>query len=163
MSVCFRTTPKRKRSFSFVFAAPDDPSMIEEAAALSLVILRPGTAHSGKGTATSDATDAVTEALMRCRASGSQLFRNTLLFIAPDDANLGNAREVTAKAMAWASIVSDTRLQRQMTQAQATDAKEKQTLYGDGALLGGNERHGAIFSTRSRAKRRVNLSILSTA
>ena len=96
---------KTKDKFNRVFAAPDDPSTIEEAPALSLVILRPGTAHSGKGTATSDATDAVTEALMRCRAS-QRSFRNTLLFIAPDDANLGNAREVTAKAMAWASIVS---------------------------------------------------------
>ena len=124
---------KTKDKFNRVFAAPDDPSTVEEAPALSLVILRPGTAHSGKRPATSDATDAITEALMRCRASQRSL-RNTLLFIAPDDASLGNAREVTAKAMAWASIVSDTRLQQQMTQAQATDAKEKAKTHGDGAL-----------------------------
>jgi predicted AAA+ superfamily ATPase len=124
---------KTKEKFHRVFAAPDDPSTIEEASALSLVILRPGTAHSGKGTAASDATDAVTEALMRCRAS-QRNFRNTLLFIAPDDANLGNAREVKAKAMAWASIVSDSRLQQQMTQAQATDAEEKAKTHADGAL-----------------------------
>jgi hypothetical protein len=38
------------------------------------------------------------------------------------------------KAMAWESIVKDERLQRQMTQAQATDAKDKAKTHGDGAV-----------------------------
>ena len=61
---------------------------------------------------------------MRCRASQRRL-RNTLLFVAPDEAQLGNAREVMRKALAWKSIVDDGRLQQQLTQGQATDARDK--------------------------------------
>ena len=38
-----------KGSFHRVFAAPDDPVTIDEAQALSLVILGPASPHSGKG------------------------------------------------------------------------------------------------------------------
>lgn len=122
-----------KGGFHRVFAAPDDPVTIDEAQSLSLVILSPALAHAGKGTAKSPATDAVTDALMRCRASQRRL-RNTLVFVAPDEANLATAREVMRKAMAWASIDKDGRLQQQMTQAQAADAKDKAKTNRDSAL-----------------------------
>jgi hypothetical protein len=121
-----------KGGFSRVFAAPDDPVSIDEAQALSLVILGPATPHSGKGTTKSSATEAVSEALMRCRSS-QRRFRNTLLFVAADESNLATAREVVAKAMAWDSIVKDSRLQQQMTNAQEADAKEKAKTHADAA------------------------------
>jgi Protein of unknown function (DUF499) len=123
---------RTKASFDRVFAAPDEPAAIDEAQALSLVILGPSAPHSGKGVTKSVATDAVTETLMRCRSS-QRHGRNTLLFIAADEASLGTAREVIAKAMAWASIVKDDRLQQQMTKAQAADAADKAKTHGDGA------------------------------
>jgi hypothetical protein len=43
---------------------------------------------------------------MRCRAS-QRRFRNTLIFVAADEANLGTARDVMRKAMAWKQIVDD--------------------------------------------------------
>lgn len=122
-----------KGGFHRVFAAPDDPVTIDEAQSLSLVILSPALAHPGKGTAKSPATDAVADALMRCRASQRRL-RNTLVFVAPDEANLATAREVMRKAMAWASIDKDSRLQQQMTQAQAADAKDKAKTNRESAL-----------------------------
>jgi uncharacterized protein DUF499 len=70
---------------------------------------------------------------MRCRASQRRL-RNTLVFLAPDEANLGTAREVMRKAMAWASIDKDDRLQQQMTQAQAADANDKAKTNRESAL-----------------------------
>jgi predicted AAA+ superfamily ATPase len=121
-----------KGGFHRVFAAPDDPVTIDEAQALSLVILGPSTPHAGKGATKSAASDAVTEALMRCRAS-QRRFRNTLLFVAADEANLATAREVVAKAMAWDSIVKDSRLQQQMTNAQEADAKDKAKTHAEGA------------------------------
>jgi hypothetical protein len=121
-----------KGGFHRVFAAPDDPIVIDEAPALSLVILAPATPHAGKGAVKSAGSDVVTEGLLRCRAS-QRGFRNTLLYVVPDETNLATAREVTAKAMAWKSIETDDRLQQQMTQAQATDAKDKARTYGDGA------------------------------
>ena len=122
-----------KGGFHRIFAAPDDPVTIDEAQSLSLVILGPALTHAGKGAAKSPATDAVGDALMRCRASQRRL-RNTLVFVAPDEANLATAREVMRKAMAWASIDKDGRLQQQMTQAQAADAKDKAKTNRESAL-----------------------------
>lgn len=119
-----RDDASSKGGFHRVHAAPDDPVAIEEAAALSLVILGPSTAHAGKGAAQSPATDAATDTLLRCRAS-QRLFRNTLIFVCADEAGRSTAREVVRKALAWASIVDDERLQQQLTQAQASDARDK--------------------------------------
>ena len=113
-----------KGGFHRIFAAPDDLVAIDEAQALSLVIIGPALWHAGKGVVKSAATDAVADALMRCRAAQRRL-RNTLIFVAPDEANLATAREVMRKAMAWASIDKDGRLQQQMTKVQAADAADK--------------------------------------
>jgi hypothetical protein len=69
---------------------------------------------------------------MRCRAS-QRRYRNTLLFVAPDEALLSTAREAMRKALAWESIVKDDRLQQQLTQGQAADAKEKAKNHRSGA------------------------------
>ena len=121
-----------KGGFHRVFAAPDDPVTIDEAQALSLVILGPATPHTGKGVAKSAATDAATEALLRCRAS-QRRFRNTLLFVAADEALLNTAREVMRKAMAWAEISQDKQLRNQLPSGQIRDAEEKARTSRDGA------------------------------
>jgi len=123
---------KGGHGFHRVFAAPDDPIAIDEAHALSLVILGPSTPHAGKAAAKSAATDAVTETLTRCRAT-QRRFRNTLLFVAADEVLLATAREATRKSLAWASIVDDRRLQEQLTQSQAADAKDKAKTSREGA------------------------------
>lgn len=127
-----------KGGFHRIFAAPDDPVMIDEAQSLSLVILSPALAHVGRGAVKSPATDAVADVLMRCRASQRRL-RNTLIFVAPDEANLDTAREVMRKAMAWASIDHDVnnekgRLRSQTTRTQADDAKDKAKTNRESAL-----------------------------
>ncbi len=121
-----------RASFHRVFAAPDDPVSIDETTALALVILGPATPHVGKGTAASPATEIVTDTLMRCR-SAQRRFRNTLLFVAADEALLGTAREVMRKAIAWQSICDDRRLQDQLNRAQSDDTKEKAKTSRDGA------------------------------
>ena len=45
--------------------------------------------------------------------------------LAPGNPEYANAREVMRKALAWKSIVDDGRLQQQLTQGQATDARDK--------------------------------------
>jgi hypothetical protein len=132
ITAVLREDGSTRAGFSKVFAAPDDPIGIDEAKALSLVILAPSTPHAGKGVVKSLATDAVTETLMRCR-SAQRRFRNTLLFVAADEALLGTAREVMRKAMAWQSICEDKRLQDQLTRAQIDDTKEKAKTSRDGA------------------------------
>jgi hypothetical protein len=121
-----------KGGFHRVYAAPDDPVTIDEAQSLSLVILGPNTPHAGKGVGQTLAADAVTETLTRCRAS-QRRFRNTLVFVAPDESQLAAAREVTRRAMAWASILKDAQLRKEMTQGQADDAAEKTKTNTEGA------------------------------
>jgi len=121
-----------KGGFARVFAVPDDVTAIDEAPALSLVILGPATPHAGKGVAKSAATDATNDALTRCRAA-QRRFRNTLLFVAADEPQLATAREAMRRALAWASIVDDRRLQEQLTQVQAADARDKAKNAEDGA------------------------------
>src|SRR5262249_20694348 len=70
-----------KGGFHKVHAAPDDASTVDEADALSLVILAPAVAHAGRAAAKSAATDAVAAALTRCRAA-QRRHRNTLFFVA---------------------------------------------------------------------------------
>lgn len=133
ISEVLRGDTKQKGSFHGIYAVPDDPVTIDEAKALSLVILGPATPHAGKGVGKSAATDTVTHTLMRCR-SGQRRFRNTLLFVAADEALLDTAREAMRRAMAWESIVKDERLQQQLTQAQITDARNKARTGRDGAV-----------------------------
>jgi predicted AAA+ superfamily ATPase len=121
-----------KGNFHRVFAAPDDPVSIDEATALSLIVLAPAMTHAGKGATKSPATDAASDTLTRCRAS-QRRFRNTLIFVAADEAALGTARDVTRKRMAWESIVKDGRLQQSMTTGQIEDATEKARTNREGA------------------------------
>jgi hypothetical protein len=115
-------------------------STIDEAEALSLVILGPVTPHVGRGVGKSAATEAVTDTLMRCR-SAQRRFRNTLLFVAADETQLSTAREAMRRALAWESIGGDPRqdkrvdkrLQDQMTQAQLADARDKARNNREGA------------------------------
>lgn len=113
-----------KSGFAKVHAVPEDASTVDEADALALVILSPTTAHTGKGATQSSATEAVNDALMRCR-TGQRRYRNTLIFAAADESHLATARDVVRKAIAWHSIADDRRLQDQLTKAQAADAQDK--------------------------------------
>lgn len=132
VSDVLRADQAQKGGFHRVFAAPDDPVTVDEVQAISLVVLSPSSTHAGKGAVQSKATESVHDALIRCRSS-QRKYRNTLLFVAGDDAGLANAREAMRKALAWESIVKDDRLQAQMTQAQAADAKERARTHREGA------------------------------
>ncbi|SEP49898.1 hypothetical protein SAMN02990966_07447 [Rhodospirillales bacterium URHD0017] len=128
-----RDDAAQKGGFHRVHAVPDDPISIDEANALSLIILGPSATHAGKGALKSPATDAVTETLMRCRAT-QRRFRNTLIFVAPDEALLSTACEVMRKAIAWREIAEDERLQKQLPTGQINDAREKAKSNKEAAL-----------------------------
>lgn len=114
----------QKGGFAKIHPVPDDASTVDEADSLGLVILSPAATHTGRTAADSSATEAVSDALMRCRNT-QRRYRNTLVFVAADEAQLATARDVVRKAIAWQSIVEDKRLQEQLTQAQAADARDK--------------------------------------
>ena len=145
-----------KGGFHRVYAAPDDPVTIDEAQSLSLVILGPNTPHAGKGVGQTLAVDAAAETLTRCRAS-QRRFRNTLVFVAPDESQLAAAREVTRRAMAWASILKDAQLRKEMTQGQTDDAAEKTKTNTEGCEEGGSQYMEPHFLPGSQRHRRETL------
>lgn len=132
MTDILRRDGATRAGFARVHAAPDDPTAVDEATAMSLVILGPGYAHAGRGAGKSAATDAVSDALLRCRST-QRRFRNTLIFVAADEAGLATALEVTRKALAWESIEKDARLKDQLTGAQAADVTEKARTHREAA------------------------------
>jgi hypothetical protein len=127
-----RDDSSQKGSFHRVHAVPDAPITIDEANALSLVILGPASTHVGKGAAKSPASDAAADTLLRCRATQRQN-RNTLIFVAADEAQLGTARDVMRKAISWRGIAEDEQLQKQLPSGQIADAKEKARINKDAA------------------------------
>jgi hypothetical protein len=124
---------RAKGGFDRVFAAPDDVTQIDEVSALSVVVLGPSTPHSGRAATPSTATAAVSDALTRCRSSQRRC-RNTLIFVAADEGLLATAREAMRRAMAWADISGDERLQKQLTQSQAAAAKDSARTSNEGAM-----------------------------
>lgn len=127
-----RDDASQKGGFHRVHAVPDDPITIDEATALSLVILGPASSHAGKGATKSPATDAASDTLLRCRATQRKK-RNTLIFVAADEAQRDTARDVMRKAIAWRGIAEDQQLQKQLPSGQITDAKEKARINKDAA------------------------------
>ena len=79
-----------KAGFNRVFAAPDDPARDRRSAGPVAGDPWPlDAALRRKASAKRAATDAVTDALTRCRASQRRC-RNTLLFVAADEAQSGD-------------------------------------------------------------------------
>jgi hypothetical protein len=72
---------KTQGGFSRMSPPIRDPTTIDEAPNLALVILGPAFPHSGRGVGQSLATDTATDVLTRCRASQPK-YRNTLLSVA---------------------------------------------------------------------------------
>lgn len=133
-----------KGGFHRVYAVPDDPIAIEETNALSLVILGPSSPHVGRGAVKSPATDVVTDALTRCRST-QRRFRNTLIFVGADEAQLGTTREVMRRAIAWREIAEDELLQKDLPTGQIADAREKAKTSKDAALKATRSAWSHIF------------------
>lgn len=118
--------------FHKVFPAPDDPINVVEAEALALLILGPSTPHTARGVNDSPAMDAASQTLTR-RGASQRRHKNTLIFVAADEALLSSARESMRLAMAWSEIASDRRLQEQLPPVQMRNASEKAKASRDGA------------------------------
>ena len=116
-----REEARERGGFRRAHAAPDDPSDIEDRRDAALAILPPSAAHDG-GEARSPAEGMARETVIRRRA-GQRRYRNALVFVAADAANLDAARKNARRELAWRSILDDGDLQKNMTRAQASDTE----------------------------------------
>ena len=119
-----REEGRDRGGFHRVHAAPDDLADIEDGRAAVLVILPPSDAHDGGGAAWSRA-EALARDTVERRGAGQRRYRNALVFVAADAANVDAARENARRERAWRSILDDPGLREDMTRAQTSDAESQ--------------------------------------
>ena len=117
-----RQERQHRAGFARVHAVPDHPTDIDDQRSTALVILPPSQLHDASAGSNSNAALAAAETLER-RGSGQRRYRNALMFLGPDSANLISARENARRERAWASILKDSDLQQNLTGAQIDDAQ----------------------------------------
>ena len=125
-----REERRTRAGFARVHAAPDHPADIEDQRSTALVILPPSEPHDTSSSGTSEAASAAAETIER-RGSAQRRYRNALVFLAADGANLASARENARRERAWASILKDGDLQQNLTRAQVDNAQTQATRSRD--------------------------------
>jgi hypothetical protein len=91
-------------SFAAVHAIPESSGEVPDEMDARLVVLGPDYPHEGNGE--SKARAAADEILTK-RGQQPRIFRNALLFLAPDRRRLGELEQAVRLFMAWRSIVRD--------------------------------------------------------
>lgn len=114
--------------FKSVIVAPDSGSEIPEDDETRLIVLGPDMPFSARS-ATSEARDAVIE-MTKNRGATAREYRNTLLFLAPDNRRVEDLRSAMRAHMAWQGIRDDAdrldlRQEQMRTAAQRSDAENK--------------------------------------
>ncbi len=122
---------KKDRSrgdFAGVHVAPDGAADVPDEMEARLVVLGPEHVHV-RGTAESSARKRV-EDILANRGSSPRIFRNMLVFLAPDAKNLGVLETAVRQFMAWDSILND-RETLDLTESLTKQAKAKKTQAED--------------------------------
>lgn len=122
---------KDKGNFHRLHIAPDEPLEIEDSRLLGLMLLPPPYTYRLKSNSSTPAERLITDVLQR-RGGAQRMFRNSLLFIAPDENSLATCRQVARSHRAWKRILADKDLRATLTFAQIEDAenREHQTREG---------------------------------
>jgi uncharacterized protein len=100
-----REEQSTRGDFAKVYPCPTTGSDVPDELEARLVILAPWQPHSAKAEA-SPAMVAAKEMLEK-RGSGPRLFRNTLVFLAPDKTRLGELEQAVRQFLAWTSIKNE--------------------------------------------------------
>ncbi len=112
---------KHRGDFAGVHVCPQDTALVPDEPTARLVILGPQHPHKRKRP-DSRARKAAA-AMLEQRGGSPRIYRNTLLFLAPDEKELESLLEATALFLAWRSILEDKQAlnldQFQLAQAQS--------------------------------------------
>jgi predicted AAA+ superfamily ATPase len=97
---------KRRGQFAGVHTAPESTQEVPDEMETRLVVLGPEQSHD-KGLATSPAR-AACEQYLTARGNSPRLYRNAVVFLAPDAKKLKDLEEAVRAHMAWTSVLHDT-------------------------------------------------------
>jgi hypothetical protein len=95
----------KTRDFAAAHVAPLDTSDVIDDAQARVVLLHPDASH--KRTNGDSPAIQMCERLLETRGNAPRLYRNMLVFIAPDQAGAESLREATREYLAWDSIRND--------------------------------------------------------
>jgi hypothetical protein len=96
-----KKVPKNRDFAAFHVAPPDTGDVADEARA-RIVVLQPDAAH--KRLAGESEAEEAARAFLASRGSAQRLYKNMLLFIAPDQSGVENLRAAVKEFLAWRSI-----------------------------------------------------------
>lgn len=113
--------------FHGVHVAPGTSGDVPDEPEARLVVLGPAYAHTARSDA-STARAAAAEMLTQ-RGSAQRLYRNALVFLAPDEARGAELRDAVAQYLAWASIVDEADALNLTPFARSTAASKKETTH----------------------------------
>lgn len=121
-----RTDLKNTGDFSRVHPLPRTGADVPDDMDARLVILAPDQTYSKEG---SNPGEAAAKAILESRGSSPRLYRNTLVFLAPDRVRWQDLDEALRRYLAWASIVAERealnldphQVRQAQTQLQAAD------------------------------------------
>ncbi len=114
-----------KGDFAAVHVVPESSADVIDEMTARLVILSPEYAHSSKDVGTPALVQA--ESVLNNRGLSSRLYRNMLVFLAPDKKSLGNLESAAAQYLAWKSIlVDEERLNLNTTQRKQAETKQNE-------------------------------------
>ena len=96
---------KRSRGdFAGVHAIPDNSSEVPDEMEARLVVLGPEYTYSKGG---DSAAAKAAETILNTRGNGQRIYRNMLLFLAPDAKLIGDLRQAVRQWLAWKSIADE--------------------------------------------------------
>ena len=122
-----RAATQERVDFAAVHSCPESEGDVPDLRETRLVVL-PGEATFRRGGGS--AAEKRATAILESRGSGPRMYRNTLVFLAPDEARLSDLDEAVRSYLAWASIVADTEnlnlnvQQAKQAKARMADAEE---------------------------------------
>ncbi len=116
-----RKVPKT-RDFAAFHVAPPENSDVADDPRVRVVVLHPESTHK-RGNGSTSAMQAAQEFLSK-RGSAQRLYKNMLVFIAPDENDAGALREAVREYMAWRSIQAD-------EEALNLDAQQRRQVMGN--------------------------------
>ncbi|MEX1027211.1 MAG: Swt1 family HEPN domain-containing protein [Candidatus Paceibacterota bacterium] len=120
-----KTTEKDKADFERVHPCPSAPSEVVDESSARLVILQPADTHTSASTDSRAVKQA--EAYLNSRGSGPRIYRNMLVFAAPDHTRLTELEDAVRWSMAWDAIYTKREeLDLNQSQIRTADAKRKE-------------------------------------
>ena len=103
-----REAVKRERGdFAAIHSIPADSSEVPDETACRLVILGPKTPHRSRGGANVSPAQTAAQKILERRGNSPRLYRNMLVFLAPDADRLPELEQAIRSWLAWTSIQQD--------------------------------------------------------